>query len=252
MAEYRIDELAREAGTTVRNVRAYQDRGLLPPPRRVGRVGVYDDLHLARLRMIGSLLERGYTLASIGDVVRVWERGGNVRDLLGLEAAVTGPWSDETPTTMSAEALADLFGGTVDVEAVEEAVKAGVLEPEGDHFRVNSPRELAAAAELVAAGIPLSAVIAHSRKLRRDIDRVASRFVELAMTHLFDPLGDAIPPDEVPRLAEVIERLRPVAEMVVDAELARAMERHATAQLGDRLERITEHLLSRERSHEAS
>jgi DNA-binding transcriptional MerR regulator len=32
MTEYRIDELAREAGTTVRNVRAYQERGLLAPP----------------------------------------------------------------------------------------------------------------------------------------------------------------------------------------------------------------------------
>src|SRR5436305_1643105 len=46
-AEYRIDELAREAGTTVRNVRAYQDRGLLPPPRRSGRVGLYTDAHLS-------------------------------------------------------------------------------------------------------------------------------------------------------------------------------------------------------------
>ena len=63
--DYRIDELAREAGTTVRNVRAYQDRGLLPPPRRSGRVGLYTDAHLARLRLIGTMLERGYTLGNI-------------------------------------------------------------------------------------------------------------------------------------------------------------------------------------------
>lgn len=43
MTEYRIDELARLAGSTVRNIRAYQDRGLLPPPRLAGRVGLYDD-----------------------------------------------------------------------------------------------------------------------------------------------------------------------------------------------------------------
>ena len=29
MAEYRIDDLAREAGTTTRNVRVYQENGLL-------------------------------------------------------------------------------------------------------------------------------------------------------------------------------------------------------------------------------
>ena len=55
MAEYRIDDLAREAGTTVRNVRVYQDRGLLPPPRREGRAGIYTDVHLGRLRLSGLL-----------------------------------------------------------------------------------------------------------------------------------------------------------------------------------------------------
>ncbi|PRC58401.1 MerR family transcriptional regulator, partial [Mycobacterium sp. ITM-2017-0098] len=35
--EYRIDELARLAGTTTRNIRVYRDRGLLHPPLRVGR-----------------------------------------------------------------------------------------------------------------------------------------------------------------------------------------------------------------------
>ena len=66
MAEYRIDELARLADTTVRNVRVYQDRGLLAPPRRQGRVGIYSEAHLARLRLIGQLLRRGYTFANIG------------------------------------------------------------------------------------------------------------------------------------------------------------------------------------------
>src|SRR5689334_12317394 len=60
--EYTVDELARAAETTVRNVRAYQDRGLLAPPERRGRSGIYTDSHLSRLRIIGQLLERGYTL----------------------------------------------------------------------------------------------------------------------------------------------------------------------------------------------
>ena len=33
--EYRIEDLARLAGTTTRNIRVYRDRGLLPPPLRV-------------------------------------------------------------------------------------------------------------------------------------------------------------------------------------------------------------------------
>ena len=67
--EYSIDELARVAGTTVRNVRAYQDRGILPPPERRGRNGIYNHTHLARLRIIGQLLARGYSIANIGELI---------------------------------------------------------------------------------------------------------------------------------------------------------------------------------------
>src|SRR5437764_215117 len=56
MERLTVDELARNAGITTRNVRAYQERGLLPPPTRVGRVGYYDERHLARLSIIGELL----------------------------------------------------------------------------------------------------------------------------------------------------------------------------------------------------
>ncbi len=93
--EYRIDELARQAGTTVRNVRAYQDRGLLPPPRRQGRVGFYSEFHLARLRLIGALLGRGYTLSNITELIAGWERGKDLGELLGPGTALIGSWSDE-------------------------------------------------------------------------------------------------------------------------------------------------------------
>src|ERR1700760_2693517 len=49
--EYRIDDLARLAGTTTRNIRVHRDRGLPPPPLRVGRVAVFNDPHLTRLRL---------------------------------------------------------------------------------------------------------------------------------------------------------------------------------------------------------
>ncbi|MFJ2111671.1 MerR family transcriptional regulator, partial [Streptomyces sp. NPDC087850] len=57
--EYRMAELAREAGITVRTVRFYRERGLIAPPRREGRIAWYDGNHLARLRTITALRERG-------------------------------------------------------------------------------------------------------------------------------------------------------------------------------------------------
>ena len=248
MTEYRIDELAREAGTTVRNVRAYQDRGLIPPPRRSGRVGLYNDAHLSRLRIIGQMLERGYSLANIAELIGTLEGGHDLGDLLGLGAALTTPWSDETPTYLTADELYRMFGGQ-DADTLAEAIKLGLIEVDGDRFRVPSPRLLHAGAELFAAGIPLEAIMGVARALRRDVDRIAARFVELTATHLFDPYGDALPPPEdVPRLAELVRRLRPLAQMSVDAELARAMERHVQEHLGRHLEQFTKQLEGRDAS----
>src|SRR5438270_13656636 len=88
MERLTIDELARRAGLTTRNVRAYQERGLLPPPVRAGRVGYYDERHLARLSIVGELLERGYSLASIRELIDAWEAGGDLGQLLGFQQAL--------------------------------------------------------------------------------------------------------------------------------------------------------------------
>jgi DNA-binding transcriptional MerR regulator len=241
--EYRIDELAREAGTTVRNVRAYQDRGLLPPPRRSGRVGLYTDAHLARLRLIGHLLERGYTLGNIDELISAWERGQDIGELLGLEAVLVQPWSDEQASEITFSELNELFGD--DPGALQEAVKLGLLEPEegGERFRVPSPRLLHAGAELVAAGIPLDAVLNHARQLARDTDRIAARFVELVSANVFEPYGDRpFPAADVPRLAELMRHLRPLAQTTVDAYLARAMEQRMGRELRAHYDRLMEHL----------
>jgi DNA-binding transcriptional MerR regulator len=240
--QYRIDELARAAGMTVRNVRVYQERGLLPPPRREGRVGLYDEAHLARLRLIGGLLERGYGFAHIGELVSAWERGRDLGDLLGLEAALTGPWSDEIPDYVTADELAQMYGGQTTEDTTNRAIQLGILELEGDRFRVPSPRILHAGAELVAAGIPLSAVLDLAGQLQADIDHSAGLLVQAVATHIVSTHGaDWIPTgEELPQLAELIGRLRPLAQMAVDAYLAQAMERHVRAVLGERFLRLLE------------
>lgn len=256
MAEYRIDELARVAETTVRNVRSYQDRGLLPPPRRQGRVAFYSDDHVARLRLIGQLLERGYTLANIRELLAAWESGQNVGALLGLEAALSEPWSDEAPTVIGFDDLARLFGAGTELDpeglqrASAEAVAAGLIEPRDDGFLVTRPRLLHIAAELVAAGIPVEVMLDLGVELTRAIDDIAGLFVGLVTEHVIDPLGEPIPASEIPRVAEVVRRLRPLAQQSVDVLLADAMERRVGAELGQRLSRMSR--LTEERRTEAS
>lgn len=244
-AEFTIDELARAARTTVRNVRAYQDRGLIPPPERRGRAGIYNESHLSRLRIIGQLLARGYTLASIAELLAAWERGQDLAAVIGLESAVSSPWSDEAPARYSLVDLVRMFGGKFDPRWLAKATDLGVLRAEGAHFRAPSPRMIQAGAELVKAGIPLDEMLDVVRSLRGNVEQAADDMVRLVEHYLFDRYGKGLPPaGEVPRLREIIWRLRPLVEMAVHAEVARAMELAANRHLGDRLSHVLEQLVS--------
>ncbi|MEU9604046.1 MerR family transcriptional regulator [Streptomyces sp. NPDC048057] len=234
--EYRIEDLAHHSGATVRTIRAYQDRGLLPKPERRGRSNVYGTAHLARLRQIADLLDRGYTLASIKELLEAWDTGRGLGGVLGLVAEVHGPWTDEQAARITRAELAATFGGGPDEEAVAEAVELGVLEPvpgREDEFLVPSPQELAVAAELHAAGVPLSAISGHLRELRGQVEHIASRFLEFTTEHVFARyLGHRPPNDaDADEAASLVRRLRPLAQQTVDAELARAMRTFATRHL---------------------
>ncbi|MEV6190891.1 MerR family transcriptional regulator [Streptomyces sp. NPDC051920] len=237
---YRIEDLAHRSGATVRTIRAYQDRGLLPRPERRGRANVYADAHLARLRQIADLLDRGYTLASIKELLEAWDAGRGLGGILGLVAEVDGPWTDEEAARISRTELVERFGGRPDDAAVAEAVELGVLEPvpgDEDTFLVPSPQELSAAVELYNAGVPLPAITCHLRELRGQVEYIASRFLEFTTEHVFARyLGEHPPSDaEAAEAASLVRRLRPLAQQTVDAELARAMRMFATRQLSRHL-----------------
>ena len=248
MAEYRIDELARLGESTVRNIRAYQDRGLLPPPRLEGRVGLYDDSHLARLRLIGKLLGRGYTFAIIRDLLTAWETGKDVGEVLGLEKVLTDPWSDEIPGTATYDELVGIFATGLDADEFDamrdRTIALGLIEPEGDAYRVPSPRLLHVGAELVAAGIPLASVLDIAEQIRDDCDVIAGRFVNLVQEHVFDGLEEQPVPggEKVTEVAAVVRRMRPLVKMVVEPFIARAMEARVEAALGEHLETVRDHL----------
>ncbi|MEV5972102.1 MerR family transcriptional regulator [Streptomyces sp. NPDC051921] len=235
--EYRIEDLAHHSGATVRTIRAYQDRGLLPRPERRGRSNVYRDTHLARLRQIADLLDRGYTLASIKELLEAWDAGRGLGGVLGLVAEVDGPWTDEEADRISRSELDARFGGEPDEAAVREAIELGVLEriPDRDteEYLVPSPQELAVAAELYAAGVPLAAITGHLRELRGQVEHIASRFLEFTTEHVFARYLEHRPPTDADaaEAATLVRRLRPLAQQTVDAELARAMRLFATRHL---------------------
>ncbi|MGW3730277.1 MerR family transcriptional regulator [Streptomyces sp. NPDC000851] len=203
--EYRMEELARLAGITVRTLRFYRERKLIPPPRREGRIAWYDNHHLARLRTIGALLERGHTLSGIAELAEAFDNGRDVGDLLGLGAP-----TEETPVRLTPEELADHFAGQATSENLAAAMELGYLGTDGDEIVHISRRLLEVSAALVREGIPLAEVLVAGKRVREHADALAELFADLVLRHATE--------DDLPRL-------RPLARSVVEAELSLAMDR---------------------------
>ncbi|WP_028080566.1 MerR family transcriptional regulator [Solimonas soli] len=242
-AEYTIDELARAGGTTVRNVRAYQDRGLLNPPERRGRVGIYTGEHLRRLQLVNQLLSRGYTIANIQELFDGLEKGQQLQDIIGLERAISSPWSSETPRLFTMPELLRMFGiAAFAPSTLSRVFKLGLLVPDGIRFRAPNPKILYAGAELTKAGMPLDDMLLLVEHLRANVERVADEMVQMIVRLLDRYDGRLPPPEDVPKLADLIWRLRPLANMAVDSEVSRALEHSANKFLGDRVAQILEHM----------
>jgi DNA-binding transcriptional MerR regulator len=229
--EMTIDELAQRARLPSSTVRLYQSRGLLPPPRRAGRVGYYSGGHLARLRLIAELQRRGFSLAAIQQLVDAWESGRSLDDLLGLEAEVTSPGSRPEPVRMNVEELAQrLAGQPVGPELLRRVVDLGLVSLEPDGMLAADPRFLAFGAELTALGIPAGEIIDEWEALRDSAGQVAVRFVGVFERYLWRPFAEAgMPPERLPALTAALRRLGPLAEEVVVAALRIALERAASA-----------------------
>lgn len=240
-AEYTVDELARVSESTVRNVRAYQDRGLLEPPTLRGRTGIYSDSHLVRLRLINHLLSRGYTLANIQELVRVLDQGESLHGILGLQKAIASPWSDEVPRYYTLPELLKMFGIVLNPKTLAKVIELGLLEPDGLRYRAPRPRMLTAGAELHKAGMPLEDTLLLVEQLRHNVERVADAMLK-QIVRMLDHYGEGkLPPKaEVPKLAALIWRLRPLAMMAVESEVSRALEKSANAFLGERAVKILE------------
>ncbi|WP_326757034.1 MerR family transcriptional regulator [Streptomyces hirsutus] len=200
-----MEELARLAGVTVRTLRFYRERKLISPPRREGRIAWYDDHHLARLRTITALLERGHTLNGIAELAEAFDHGRDVGELLGMGAP-----TEETPVRLTPEELADHFAGEVTPENLAAAMDLGYLGTDGEEIVHISRRLLDVSSALVREGIPLAEVLRAGREVRTHTEAMADLFAELILRHAPE---------------EAVHRLRPLARSVVDAELSLAMDR---------------------------
>jgi DNA-binding transcriptional MerR regulator len=233
-----IDQLARRTGMTVRNIRAHQSRGLLPPPDVRGRTGYYGAEHVARIDLIRELQADGFNLEAIR---RLLERaGGSSEEFLRFTRAVKAPFEDEEPQVVDAVELASRWGGDPDPQLVAKAQKLGLLRPLGDgRFEELSPRLGRAGAELAALGVPPEAALEVTARVRRHADGVARAFVQLFLDQVWQPFEEAgRPPEQWPAVREALERLRPLAAEALTAIFQLAMGDAVEKAFGRELDRM--------------
>ncbi len=209
-ASMTIDELARRTGMTVRNIRAHQSRGLVPPPDVRGRTGYYGDEHVERIELIKELQADGFNLEAIRRLLE--GAGGSSSEVLNFSRALRAPFEDEEPEIMDAGEVEQRWGGA-DPDLLERAEKLGMMRPLGDgRYEVLSPRLQRAGIELAALGIPADKSLEIGEKVRHQAQGVARVFVEVFVENVWKPFNRAgRPEEEWPKVREALERLRPLA-----------------------------------------
>src|SRR4051812_15116198 len=168
--ELTIDELAQRTGMTVRNVRAHQSRGLLPPPEVRGRTGFYGPEHIARIELIRELQADGFNLELIR---RLIDSAGSSAAAIRFTRTLREPFGDEQPEVVTEAELAERWG-RADPKLLRRAEALGLMRPlGGGRWEEVSPRLTRASAELAELGIPPQHALELASHLRRHADSVA-------------------------------------------------------------------------------
>ncbi|HEX2086875.1 MAG TPA: MerR family transcriptional regulator [Solirubrobacteraceae bacterium] len=208
-AELTIDELARETGMTVRNIRSHASRGLLQPPAVRARTGYYGPEHVARLRLIQELQANGYNLAAIKHLL---QRGdGEAERVLGFARSLLAPFEVERPEVVDAAELAAKWGAAeVDPKLVARAEKLGLVVPLGDgRYEILSPTVLRAGEVVRELGVSPERAMDIVDRVVRSADSVTKEFVRLFMEQVWKPFREA--DGDLGEVQEAVERLRPLA-----------------------------------------
>jgi len=214
-----IGELAERTGMTVRNIRAHQTRGLLPPPVVHGRTGYYNEDHVARVELTRELQAEGLNLEAIR---RMQESvNGAATEIHDLTRSLRAPFEEEAPEIVELAELAELWKKEVEegrgFEMLERGEKLGTIRslPDGK-VEVISPRMMKAAAALAEVGMSPDAVFAVAEKLRRKVDDIAQLFTELFLEEVWEPFDQAGRPEgDWPKVRETLDRTRPLGADVL-------------------------------------
>lgn len=203
-----VEQLASRVGMTVRTVRFYAGRGLIPPPRREGRNGYYGPDHIARLELVRELQAHGFTLSAIEGYLENIPATATPEQV-ALHRTLLAPWMPDLPETVSRPELETRSGRTLTDDDLELLVALGVIEPTPieDVFQV-APAHLAVGVAFLDVGLPTEAALAARRIITAHGTAMATELTELFRTQVWPHLKSSGESPEA--ITAAIERFKPL------------------------------------------
>ena len=229
---------------TVRNIRAHQSRGLLPPPEVRGRTGYYAREHVDRIELIKELQGDGFNLEAIRRLID--SAGGSTKQVLRFTRAARESFEDEKPRVVSVAELVESSGGQPSPALLQKAMELGIVRRlSDDQFEERSPRLSRAAAELRRLGLPSEREIEVLEALHESADRVARAYVDLFVEEVWRPFEEAgHPVERWPEVEDALRRTSPLAAESLLAVFRLVMTDRVDAALGEQFARMAMDSLS--------
>jgi DNA-binding transcriptional MerR regulator len=229
-----IDQLADRSGITVRNIRYYAGRGLLPPPQLRGRTGLYGPDHLARLELVSELSALGFTLSAIeSHLERVPPHAGRAE--LALQRALLTPWVPEEIEEVDRAELEKRAGRTLSTEDLDALRDLGAVTPLPDgHLQLHGAGPLSSALAVIDSGLPTDVWRRAHELIEKHTTALAEDLMAMFQAEVLQPYRDrGHRADERHRLAAALSQLKPVTVLGLVTAFGRAVNRTIRERMGD-------------------
>lgn len=234
--EFVIEELARRTGLTVRSIRSYQTRKLLPSPSMRSRTGFYSERHIARIELIKDLQGQGMKLTSIARLLA--DQSGSDADLLRFSRTLSTLFDERAQVMTTAADLQRRFGVDDDHAArvLERATELGLLRDLGNGLLEEVSPRLLAAGERAMETLHLDArgALRVVERLQRHSQAVTKIYIDLFTERVWTPFAEAgLPQDQWPEIEAALADVRTLAtealvssfELVMSAEVNEVFDR---------------------------
>ncbi len=220
-----IDQLADRCGVSVRTIRFYAGKGLLPPPRLRGRLGLYGPDHLARLELISELSALGFSLSAIeGYLARMPASADS--EAMALQRALLVPWVPERLEELSLEELDRRAGRPLSPDDLDVLEALGVIDRRPETVLLHGAVSLSAALESLEIGLPAEALRRSHELIAKHTSALAEELMQMFQDEVLQPYRDrGRPTAERARLREAFTRIKPITVQGVVTAFGRAVNR---------------------------